>query len=336
MRNSILLAALLLIAISFESCSDSKAAEQQAQQEKPEWALIIHGGAGPFWNGNITQEKKNAFFSSLDAAISIGEKVLADGGTSLDAVEKTLRFLEDDSLFNAGKGAVLTSLGTVELDASIMNGADLDAGAVAGIKTVKNPISAARLVMEKSPHVMLSGDGGDEFSKENGLQLVNNDYFITQRRKNQFKEKAEKTEANQKMGTVGCVALDKFGNIVAGTSTGGTSNKKWGRIGDSPIIGAGTYANNESCGVSATGAGEYFIRGTVARDIAALMEYRNLSLQEAADEIIQKKLPGIDANKATGGIVALDKDGNFGFSFNTKGMLRAYKNSNGIKEIGLY
>ncbi|MBX2844733.1 MAG: isoaspartyl peptidase/L-asparaginase [Saprospiraceae bacterium] len=331
MKKSLYLLFVFFTGILIQSCTNSTAQEQN----RPDWAIIIHGGAGPFWNGNITEEKKANFFNSLDEALSVGQEILANGGESIDAVEAAIKLLEDDPQFNAGKGAVLTSIGTAELDASIMNGADLNSGAVAGVRNVKHPISAARLVMEASPHVMLAGAGAEEFAATSKLELVENDYFITEARLNQFENRVAALE-KEKMGTVGCVAIDQFGNIVAATSTGGTFMKKWGRVGDSPIIGAGTYANNASCGVSATGAGEFFIRGTVARDIAALMEYKNMSLQDAADEIIHSKLPAIDKEKAVGGIIALDKDGNIGFSFNTKGMLRAYANSEGIKEIGLY
>ena len=302
--------------------------------QQAEWAIILHGGAGPFWNGNITPEKKAAFDNSLEQALQIGSSILAQGGSSLDAVEQTIIALENDSLFNAGKGAVLTSAGTAELDASIMKGNDLNAGAVAGVKTVKNPIQAARKVMEVSPHVMLSGEGADQFANEQGLNLVDNSYFITHGRTKAYERRLQ--EESEKMGTVGCVAIDKNGLITAGTSTGGMNFKQWGRVGDSPIIGAGTYASNESCGVSATGWGEFFIRGTVARDIAALMEMKGYSAQQAADEIIQQKLPSIGEQNATGGVIVIDKNGNIAYSFNTIGMLYAFTNSKGNKKIGLY
>ncbi len=316
----------------------SKQFDESPPPGKQDWAIIIHGGAGGFWSGNIDPDIKEKYFNSLEQALSIGSEILENGGSSLDAVEKTIRFLENDTMFNAGKGAVLTSIGTVELDASIMNGDDLNSGAVAGVRNVKNPISAAIAVMNKSPHVMLAGVGAEKFAEQNNLELVENDYFITHRRKKAYElEKLKNLRAdNNKMGTVGCVALDKNGNIVAGTSTGGTSNKRWGRVGDSPIIGAGTYANSSSCGVSATGAGEFFIRGTVARDIAALMEYKNMEVQDAAEFIIQKKLLTIDKDKAVGGVVCLDRYGNPGISFNTYGMLRAYNNADGMKQIALY
>ena len=318
------------------SCQSSVNTGQQATSatEQTEWAIILHGGAGNFWNGNIPSEKKKAFEKSMLEALAIGETILENGGSSIDAVEQAIHFLEDDSLFNSGRGAVLTNEGTAELDASIMTGNDLNAGAVAGVKTVRHPISAARMVMENSPHVMLSGEGADYFAKEEDLEIVENDYFITSARKAAYDKRMKKEQ--EKMGTVGCVAIDKNGNITAGTSTGGMSNKKWGRVGDSPIIGAGTYANNQSCGVSATGWGEFFIRGTVARDIAALMEMKNYSSQEAADEIIQSKLPSIGEQNATGGVIVIDHTGTISYSFNTIGMLYAFSNSKGKRKFGLY
>jgi len=326
---------ILPLVLLLAACS-ATTQEKEDAKDIPEWAIIIHGGAGNFYGGDIPTDKKEAFYKSLDAALSVGKEILANGGNSLDAVEQTIRLMENDPLFNSGKGAVLTSIGTAELDASIMHGADLNSGAVAGVKHTKHPISAARAVMEKSFHVMMAGDGADRFAAANGIEQVENDYFITENRKRAFDKRKEATFDAEKMGTVGCVALDKFGNIVAGTSTGGTFFKKWGRIGDSPIIGAGTYANNESCGISATGTGEFFIRGTVARDISALMEYRDLESQLAADEIMHKKLPKMDKEKATGGVIGVDHLGNFIVSFNTTGMLRAHESENTQRKIGLY
>ncbi|RMI19351.1 MAG: isoaspartyl peptidase/L-asparaginase, partial [Calditrichaeota bacterium] len=274
-----------------------------------------------------------------------------NGGSSLDAVEQTIRVLEDSPLFNAGKGAVFTNAGTNELDASIMDGATLQAGAVAGVKRVKNPISLARLVMEKSPHVMLAGDGADAFAKENGLELVDPHYFYTEQRYQQWqrvlqreKEKqqsqsraapdAASSEADEPpLGTVGVVALDKQGNLAAGTSTGGMTNKRWGRVGDSPIIGAGTYADNRTCAVSCTGHGEYFIRLNVAHDISALMAYKGLSVQEAAEEVILKKLTQLGG---TGGVIAIDRNGNIAMPFNTSGMYRGYWLEGGEPVVKIY
>lgn len=304
--------------------------------EQIDWAIIVHGGAGAFGNGTMTPEEEMKWKKQIETARTIGESVLKQGGSSLDAVVNTIQVLENDSLFNAGKGAVLTDIGTVELDASIMNGNDLNAGAIAGVQTVKNPILLAKEVMLNSPHVFLSNHGAEQFSKQQKLQQVPNDYFITTKRKEQYKKRKKKQLEDRKMGTVGCVALDLNGNIVAATSTGGTFLKKWGRIGDSPMIGAGTYADNNTCGISATGWGEYFIRGTVARDISALMEYKNLSLQEAAQQTIHQKLPKLDSVKAKGGVIGLDKHGNITAQFNTYGMVYSYAKSNGEEKISIF
>ena len=275
----------------------------------------------------ISEELRDAYFRSLSEALSIGKEILSNSGTSLDAVEKVIRYLEDDSLFNAGKGAVYTNEGTHELDASIMSGIDLSTGAVAGIKTIKNPISLARLVMEKTPHVLFAGSGADDLGKKFGVEIVNNHYFDNVRRYEQWRKKHEK---NIK-GTVGCVAIDNFGNIAAGTSTGGLTDKWSGRVGDSPLINAGTYANNKTCGVSATGEGELFIRNTVAYNISALMEFKGLSLQEAAEEMIFNRLP-----EGSGGIIAVDNLGNYVLVFNTPSMLRGVADSDGLFEVGIW
>ena len=257
------------------------------------FGIVIHGGAGTILKENMTLELEEKYKNALKEAVVIGYEILNDGGTSQKAVEKTINYLEDSPLFNAGKGAVLNFDGEVELDASFMEGKNLNAGAISGSKKIKNPISTAIKVMNSSSHVMLSGKGADDFAVEHNMETVEQNYFKTERRINSL-EKIKNIENNkvsnlsnsdyrvQKLGTVGCVALDKFGNLSAGTSTGGMTNKKWNRIGDAPIIGAGTYANNKSCAVSSTGWGEYFIRGVVAYDIAALMEYKNLSIRKAA------------------------------------------------------
>ena len=270
------------------------------KKDTPDFAIAIHGGAGTITRKNMTPEKESAYRSKLKEALSTGYVILETGGTSLNAVEATIQIMEDSDLFNAGKGAVFTNAGTNELDASIMDGSNLKAGAVAGVKTVKNPISAARKVMDETWHVMLSGDGADQFAKEQNLEIVDPIYFYTQRRWDSLK----KTQA-KKHGTVGCVALDKHGNLAAGTSTGGLTNKQWGRIGDSPIIGAGTYANNQTCAVSGTGQGEYFIRGNVAYDISAMMEYENVSVGKAARKVIGK----LSDLGAEGGVIAMDSNG---------------------------
>ncbi|MGB6268891.1 MAG: isoaspartyl peptidase/L-asparaginase, partial [Olleya sp.] len=279
-----------------------------------DFAIVIHGGAGTILKKNMSDEKEAEYKAKLEEAIRVGYQILKQGGTSLDAVEKTINVLEDSPLFNAGKGAVFTNTETIELDASIMDGKTLNAGASAGTKHVRNPINLARKIMEVSPHVMMAGNGAEAYAKEQGLELVTQDYFKTENRLNSLKRekeretKKEKTIAfyddtikDSKFGTVGCVALDKSGNLAAGTSTGGMTNKRFGRVGDVPIIGAGTYANNATCAVSGTGWGEFFIRATVAHDISALMEYKGLSLQEAANEVIQNKVPNLGGN---GGIIA--------------------------------
>lgn len=339
----------IVLFIIFNCKENDKQPDSNLDNKAPEFSIIIHGGAGTILKKNMTPEKEAAYKAKLEEAIRVGYNILKNGGSSLNAVEKTINIMEDSPLFNAGKGAVFTNAGTIEHDASIMNGKTLNAGASAGTTTVKNPINLARAVMEKSPHVMLSGKGANTFAEEQGLQVVEPDYFYTERRFKSLKyiKDKEKTELdhdtkvsfydadikNSKFGTVGCAALDKHGNLAAGTSTGGMTNKRWGRIGDSPIIGAGTYANNKTCAVSSTGWGEYFIRGMVAYDISALMEYKGLSLKDATKEVIQKKLTELGG---TGGIVAIDKNGNMIAEFNTAGMYRASMNDKGELTIGIY
>ncbi len=302
---------------------------------KPHFAIAIHGGAGTILKSHISPEQESLYRAKLTLAVETGYAILERGGTSLDAVEAVVQLLEDDSLFNAGKGAVFNSDGKVELDASIMDGRTLKAGAVAGLHHVKNPIRLARAVMEKSEHVFLIGEGAEQFAKAHGLELVDESYFFTEERWQSLqkaKAKQSLTE-KEKHGTVGAVALDQFGNLAAATSTGGMTNKKFGRIGDSPIIGAGTYADNETCAISATGHGEYFIRAVVAHDIASLMRYKNLSLQAAAEEVIMRKLTRLGG---TGGIVAIDRNGNIAMPFNTEGMYRAYKVKGGKTFVAIY
>lgn len=332
----------LVIIFAFAQCKSAKAPADE------NFAIVIHGGAGTILKKNMSPELEAQYKSKLEEAVKVGYAILKNGGSSLDAVEKTINVLEDSPLFNAGKGAVFTNQGKNELDASIMDGKTLNAGAVAGVTIVKNPISLARAVMEKSEHVLLAREGAEHFAKENGIEIVNPAYFYTENRyqsllRAQEKEKKELNSGStsfydpfikdNKFGTVGCVALDKNGNLAAGTSTGGMTNKKWGRIGDTPIIGAGTYANNKTCGVSSTGWGEFFIRNVVAYDISALMEYKGLSLENAAKEVIQKKLSKLGGD---GGIVAMDKDGNITMEFNTAGMYRASINTKGELAIGIY
>ena len=291
--------------------------------------IAIHGGAGVILKGDLSEEREKLIREKLDEAISRGYEILNTSGSSADAVIETIKILENSPLFNAGKGAVFTNNGTIEHDASIMNGADLNAGASSGTMHVKNPITLANAIMTKSDHVFLSGSGAEEFAKKENLDMVEQDYFYTEFRFNQLK----KMKDDSKFGTVGCVAMDKKGNLVAGTSTGGMTNKKWGRIGDSPIIGAGTYANNNTCAVSCTGSGEYFMRSVVAYDVSALIEYEKLSLKDAVSKIIHKKLPAIGGD---GGLIAIDNKGNIAMDFNTPGMYRASINKNGEKVIQIY
>lgn len=320
---------LSLIAIALFSCNSNDTGKDEPEIIKKEWALVIHGGAGVITRDLMTPERDSAYRKVMMEALATGSDILATGGTAIEAVEKTIHVMENSPLFNAGKGAVFTNKGTNEMDAAIMDGSNLNAGSVAGITDIKNPISAARAVMEKSVHVMLSGIGASEFALQQGLEKVDPSYFYTDHRYRQLTEAINR----EKNGTVGCCALDKNGNLAAGTSTGGMTNKKYNRIGDAPVIGAGTYANNASCAVSATGHGEYFIRWTVAHDISALMEYGNMGLKEAADHVINEKL--VKAG-GTGGIVSVDKYGNIAMPFNTEGMFRGYMDSEGNQAILIY
>ncbi len=332
--------------------SESSPINEQLRDTKPDlptFGIVIHGGAGTILKENMTDSLEKAFKVKLEEAIGKGHAILEAGGTALDAVKASITVMEDSPLFNAGRGAVFTHEETNELDASIMDGATLNAGAVAGVTHVRNPILLAEEVMLNSDHVMLAGKGAEEFAKTRGIDLVDPAYFYTEGRYQSLlrakeKEKIEldhdaKTASfdpyakDYKFGTVGCVALDKNGNLAAGTSTGGMTNKRWNRIGDAPIIGAGTYANNATCAVSSTGWGEYFIRAMVAHDISALMDYKGLTLEAAAKEVIQKKVPELGGD---GGIVAIDKDGNVSMEFNTAGMYRAHMNAAGDLYIGIY
>jgi beta-aspartyl-peptidase (threonine type) len=309
----------LVFAIS--GCMDQPAGQA-------EWAIVIHGGAGSITPENTTPEQEARYKKSLDSALQRGIKLLKSDKTALEVVTEVITLLEDDSLFNAGKGAVLTNAGRAELDASLMDGATLNAGAVAGVTNVKNPILLAHDVMRHSPHVMLAGKGAEEFAKSRDHILVDNGYFVTRRRRVQW----QKMQDNVK-GTVGVVALDRAGNLAAGTSTGGMTNKKFGRIGDSPIIGAGTYANNKTCAVSCTGHGEFFIRLAVASRISAQMQYGHKSLKDAATEVIHTELQSLGGS---GGIIALDRQGNIATVFNTKGMYRAYASSDQPAVIAIF
>lgn len=303
------------------------------------YAIAIHGGAGTILKSSMTMEKEVAYKTGLEQAIFAGEEILKKGGSSLDAVEASIISLENDPLFNAGKGAVFTNDGKNEMDAAIMNGFDLSAGAVAGITNIKNPISLSKAVMQKSEHVLLAGAGAMDFAKKMNAELADDDYFFVQMRYDQLEE-AKRSDSvlldhssEKKFGTVGAVALDIHGNLAAGTSTGGMTNKKFGRVGDSPVIGAGTYANNNTCAISCTGHGEFFIRSVVAYDISCLMEYKGLSLKESCDIVVMQKLVKIGGE---GGLVAIDKNGNIELPFNSEGMYRAMKKSGNDLFIGIY
>ncbi|MEJ5261189.1 MAG: isoaspartyl peptidase/L-asparaginase [Ignavibacterium sp.] len=292
-----------------------------AQQNDGKYVIVLHGGAGGF-SKDAPDSLKNVYFKSLEEALTIGKNILENGGSSLDAVEKVINYLEDNHLFNAGRGGVFTSEGKHELDASIMFGKDLSTGAVAGVTIIKNPISLARLVMENTEHVLFAGKGADELGLKLGVPVVHNSYFHTEEQYNNWLHSRLPKQPGE---TVGCVALDKYGNIAAGTSTGGRQNKLPGRVGDSPLINAGTYADNKTCGVSATGIGELFIRYTVAYRISALMEFKGYSLKQACEEVMYKVLP-----EGAGGIIAVDKNGNYEMIFTTPTMFRGVATSDGI------
>ena len=302
----------------------------------PRWTLVIHGGAGTIERDRITPEQDQAIRSALGAALAAGQAVLAGGGDALDAVQAAVVVLEDDPHFNAGRGAVFTYDGVNELDAAVMRGDTRSAGAVTGVTTTKNPIKLARAVMEKSPHVFLSREGADQFSREQGLEQAEPEWFATSERRRQLDElKAQQVgwyDVDLKYGTVGAVAVDQAGHVAAATSTGGLTGKRWGRIGDSPLIGAGTYADDRACAVSATGAGEFFIRVGVAAEICARMRLGGMTLQGAADSVMAE----VKALGGSGGVIAVAPDGTHGFSFNTPGMYRARAASDGTREVAIY
>ena len=300
------------------------------------FAIAIHGGAGTLTRGDLPAEQEREYLSGLDAALDAGYELLDRGQSSLDAAIAAVRVLEDNPLFNAGRGAVLNRDGVAELDASVMDGGTLGAGAVTGLRHVKNPIALARLVMDESPHVMLVGEGAEEFARLQGIELVSNEYFRTPVRQQQLQKllRGVVTRENElaAFGTVGAVALDGHGNLAAATSTGGMTGKRWGRVGDSPVIGAGTYANNASCAVSATGHGEYFIRSVVAHDICAQVEYLKVPLHTAVGNVLAKmaKLGG------NGGVIAIDAHGEIVLEFNSEGMFRGQRSSNGRRDVSIY
>lgn len=325
-----------------EDTGQTTEAQPADQGDRPDYVLVIHGGAGSIRRGVLSPEREKSIRQALQAALDAGEAVLKAGGSSIDAVQAAIIPLENSLHFNAGKGAVFTHDGTNEMDASIMDGATMDAGAVGGVTILKNPIVAARAVMEKSPHVLLTRKGAETFATENGVETVDPSYFFVQDRWETLQSILDEENksgsrytapANSKYGTVGAVALDRQGNLAAGTSTGGMTNKRWGRIGDSPIIGAGTYASNATCALSCTGHGEYYIRYAVAHDVSALMEYKELSLSEAADRVINEKLVKVGG---AGGIIGVDARGNVAMPFNTSGMYRGYVKSTGEQVIEMY
>ena len=352
MKRYLLLFALLIAA--FTMCKKKQTTDQVSEKPAPvaetpkeiPFAIVIHGGAGTIKKENMTPEQEVAYREKLQEALDTGYQILENGGSSLDAVQKTINIMEDSPLFNSGKGAVYNSAGEHELDASIMDGKTLNCGAVAGVKHIKNPINAARIVMDSTRHVFMAGQGAEDFAKLHGIELVDSHYFDTEKRYEQLlqAQKREKVTLDHtsmntkeliddhKYGTVGAVAIDKDGNIAAATSTGGMTNKKYGRIGDSPIIGAGTYANNKSCGVSATGTGEYFIRTLATHSTSDLMLYKELTLKQSLDTVIGQ----IGDLGGDGGLIALDKDANIAWSFNTEGMYRGYKKSTGENVVKFY
>lgn len=304
-------------------------------------SIAIHGGAGTLVKGMMTPEKEKQYRADLEKALDAGYEALASGKSAIDAVEIAVKELENSPLFNAGRGSVFTADETHEMDASIMDGKTLNAGAVSLISGIKNPIALARDVMDKSEHVFLAGNGALQFAKKQGYSLEQDDYFYDDFRHQQWLEIKDSdsfqldhaAKKDSKFGTVGAVACDANGNIAAATSTGGMTNKRFGRIGDSPIIGAGNYANNETCAVSCTGSGEYFIRGVVAYDVACLIEHKGYSLQKAADEVINERILKIGGD---GGLIAVNSKGEIAMPFNTEGMYRGCRNSDGMKEISIY
>jgi len=330
-RISFIIVLFVTVLIIVSCLNKNQLSEKQPVEfiSKQNWAIVIHGGAGAMSDENLSPELEREYRHALAYALNRGKKILAEGGTALDAVEQTVRLMEDDPLFNAGRGAVFTHEGRNELDAAIMDGSNLAAGAVAGVTNIKNPVTAARTVMTRSPHVMLTGNGASEFSREQGLEIVPSSYFSTERRYNELQEILKRS----KNGTVGCCALDVNGNLAAATSTGGMTDKRYNRVGDVPIIGAGTYANNSTCAVSATGHGEFFIRWTVAHDISALMEYKGLSLKEASELVVNDKL--VKAG-GSGGVICVDKYGNISMPFNSKGMFRGFASADGKEGVFVF
>lgn len=339
-----LISAMLIVAC--ESNFDKK--DTINKQEPVSFAIVIHGGAGGIKRESYTEEQQEAYKEKLQEALDAGYKILENGGVSLDAIQAAIIVMENAPLFNAGKGSVYNSEGNQEMDAAIMDGKTLNSGAVAGVNHIKNPILAARVVMDSSKHVMLSGKGAEIMAKNYGIEMVDSSYFFTEKRLNQLRKIQEKEKAqldntaylienelidDHKHGTVGAVAIDKNGDIAAGTSTGGMTNKKYGRIGDVPIIGAGTYANNLTCGISATGTGEYFIRTVAAHEVSNLIQYKGLNPSDALHEVLFNQIGPLGGE---GGMILLDKNGDVYWDFNSTGMFRAYKKSNGENKVEMF
>ncbi len=343
--NRLLIVGMMLMTIAAAPAPKADLTDPKLKLALPKWGMVIHGGAGAMDRKTMDPEKEKAMRAALDQALAAGTDILAAGGSSLDAVEAAVTFLEDDANFNAGRGAVLTYDGSIALDAAIMNGRDRSAGAISGTQIAKNPIKAARKVMTDSPHVLLSGVGADQFVIDKGLETADQNYFETPERRKQLdelkarelapktgKKKASWFDADIKYGTVGAVALDMEGHVAAATSTGGLTGKRWGRIGDSPLIGAGTYADDRACAVSATGAGEYFIREGVAHEICARVRMKGEKIVPAAREVLAE----VKAMGGTGGVILITPDGQIGWSFNTPAMYRGAQDSSGRKMVAIY
>ncbi len=343
-----LISSLIVLFLLISCKNEISKNDDSIQREPNSFAIIIHGGAGGVTRENHSKEQQKAYSEKLQEALNAGYLVLEKGGISLDAVQAAIMIMEDSPLFNAGKGAVYNSEGNQEMDASIMDGSNLNCGAVAGVNHIKNPILAARIVMDSTSHVLLSGKGAEILMKKNGLVMVDSSYFFTEKRFNQLRKMQGKEQTlldhtsyienenlidDHKFGTVGAVAIDKKGNIAAGTSTGGMTNKKYGRIGDSPIIGSGTYANNLTCGISATGTGEYFMKTVAAHEVSNLIQYKKMSPKEALHEVLFNQIGALGGE---GGMILLDKHGNVYWDFNSKGMFRGYKKSNGENLVEMF
>lgn len=346
MKQSLFILFAVLLIISCETTTSKKDIKNTRKENS--LAIVIHGGAGGIKREYFTEKQQQAYSQKLEEALNAGYLVLENGGISLDAVQAAINVMEDSPLFNAGKGAVYNSQGNQEMDAAIMDGNTLNAGAIAGVNHIKNPILAARMVMDSSKHVLLSGKGAELMAEKYGIEMVDSSYFFTEKRMNQLKKLQGKENTqldhtafliknelidDHKYGTVGAVAIDKNGNIAAGTSTGGMTNKKYGRVGDVPIIGAGTYANNLTCGISATGTGEYFIRTVASHEVSSLIQYKNFTPKEALHEVLFNQIGPLGGE---GGMILLDKSGEIYWDFNSSGMFRGYKKSNGETKVEMF